>query len=99
MEEKGNRALLKREIKSVVWDKLVELKIFALPIILPPTQPDVSSQVPGGDPESPLGTGGSAGTEVKDETPPATLPRFEAFSPSSFGSRADARLKVRLARL
>ena len=33
------------------------------------------------------------------EKPPSTLPRFEPFSPEFCGSSADARLKVRLARL
>ncbi|KAJ8353551.1 hypothetical protein SKAU_G00211180 [Synaphobranchus kaupii] len=59
----------------------------------------MSSLVPEEDPKPPLGAGGSAGTEVKEGNPPTTLPRFEAFSPSSSGSRTDARLKVRLARL
>ncbi|KAJ8361361.1 hypothetical protein SKAU_G00178860 [Synaphobranchus kaupii] len=59
----------------------------------------MSSLVPEEDPKPPLGAGGSAGTEVKEGNPPTTLPRFEAFSPSSSGSWTDARLKVRLARL
>ena len=36
---------------------------------------------------------------MKEENPPATLPRFEAFSQSSSGLRKDAQLKVHLARL
>ena len=97
-------ALWKREIKSQVRDRLVELKMSASPIaVCPPVQPDVSLTVPVASPESPQGAGGSVGVDVKEEipptTPPPTLPRFEPYSPSSSGSGSDARLKVRLARL
>ena len=56
----------KREIKSRVRDRLVELKMIASPIaVCPPVQPDVSLTVPVASPESPQGAGGSVGVDVK----------------------------------
>lgn len=39
------------------------------------------------------------GAQVEPEAPPATLPRFEPFSPENRGSSTDAKLKVHLLRL
>ncbi|KAI3357900.1 hypothetical protein L3Q82_016288, partial [Scortum barcoo] len=39
------------------------------------------------------------GDVADHEVPPATLPRFEPFSPESRGSSVDVKLKIRLARL
>ncbi|KAI3376796.1 hypothetical protein L3Q82_000077 [Scortum barcoo] len=39
------------------------------------------------------------GDVADHEVPPATLPRFEPFSPESHGSSVDVKLKIRLARL
>ena len=64
--------------------------------VLPPSRPESPfAHSPGEEPKSPVGVGISD----RKEKPPATLLRFEAFTPSSSGSMVDARLKVRLARL
>ncbi|KAJ8359023.1 hypothetical protein SKAU_G00155480 [Synaphobranchus kaupii] len=91
--------ILKKEIKSLAWDKLVAEKVFVLPIILPSSPSEELSNVSIAKAESLGKTEGSAGAEAKDEKPPFTLPRYEAVSPSSSGSMSDARLKFCLARL
>ena len=81
-----SRSLTKKEIKTAVWERLITIKVFR------PQSPVPSL---GDEPKSPVGAGISKGKAKA----PATLPRFEAFTPSSSGSLGDARLKVRLARL
>ena len=81
-----SRSLTKKEIKTAVWERLITIKVFR------PQSPVPSL---GDEPKSPVGAGISEGKAKA----PATLPRFEAFTPSSSGSLGDARLKVRLARL
>lgn len=86
---------LKRDIKDKVLEQLVELKVLAVP---------VGEDLPGaGAGASPVGSKGTpatpSGEKFEPEVPPATLPRFEPFSPELHVSSGDARLKVRLARL
>ncbi|KAJ8342043.1 hypothetical protein SKAU_G00319710 [Synaphobranchus kaupii] len=79
---------LKKEIRSVVWDTLVELGIF----VLPDVQPELE-QGGAASSETPL-------IEEKKERPqPVTLPRFESLLPASSESVVGARLKMCLARL
>ncbi|KAJ8339679.1 hypothetical protein SKAU_G00343120 [Synaphobranchus kaupii] len=95
MERKSSRVgaicalqSLKKKIRSVVWDRLVELGIF----VLPDVQPELE-QGGAASSETPL-------IEEKEERPqPVTLPRFESLSPASSESVVGARLKIRLARL
>ncbi|KAJ8337091.1 hypothetical protein SKAU_G00383110 [Synaphobranchus kaupii] len=79
---------LKKEIRSVVWDRLVELGIF----VLPDVQPELE-QGGAASSESPL-------IEEKEERPqPVTLSRFESLSPALYESVVGARLKICLANL
>ena len=57
----------------------------------------VSSVLDGKEEQAVLTT--PPGKAAEHEAPPATLPRFDPFSPESHGSSVDARLKVCLARL
>lgn len=67
----------------MVWDRLVELGIFVLPAVQPKVEQHGAV---------------SPGLEKKEERPPpATLPRYEGFSPASSGSLVEARFKVHLA--
>ncbi|KAJ8375908.1 hypothetical protein SKAU_G00064880 [Synaphobranchus kaupii] len=79
---------LKKEIRSVVWDRLVELGIFVLPDVQPELEQGGAAAF-----ETPL-------IEEKEERPqPVNLPRFESLSPASSESVVGARLKICLARL
>ncbi|XP_016388304.1 uncharacterized protein LOC107724040 [Sinocyclocheilus rhinocerous] len=88
-----SRQQLKREIKSIVLKKLVELGV----LVLPEASEDgslASHACPEFEEEEQSGTAEVEGSEAK-----AVLPPFEPFSPASAGSGGDARLKVRLARM
>lgn len=89
---------LKKEIKNVVWDRLLELKVLVVP-----DSYSVS-----------VGAEGVSGPDVTDrenkrsellsetgaeEVVRSVLPPFDPFSPVSSGSKGDARLKVCIARL
>ncbi len=84
---------LKREIKNIVLQKLVELGVLVLPEVI--EDGSLASDI---RPE--LGEEEQSGTaEVEGSEAKAVLPPFEPFSPASAGSGVDARLKVRLARV
>ncbi|KAG8003798.1 hypothetical protein GBF38_007778, partial [Nibea albiflora] len=95
-----SNTLVKAELKVVLLDELVSRGFFSLP---------VSGDAQAGAAASP-GEGRPAGeaeqpvtpvvTEVKTSGRPVTIPHFVPFSVESTpGSKVDARLKVRLARL
>ncbi len=83
---------LKREIKNIVLQKLVELGVLVLPEVI--EDGSLASDI---RPE--LGEEQSGTAEVEGSEAKAVLPPFEPFSPASAGSGVDARLKVRLARV
>lgn len=85
---------LKRDIKSIIVQRLVELGVLVLPAGADEDSlsTDVHSNVSGDEEQG--GTAEVEGSETK-----AVLPPFEPFSPISVGSVGDAQLKVRLARV
>lgn len=97
---------IKKEIKNKVLEKLIELNVLTVPINPiqpmvegsldgdPSARPGVSS--PKDDEEERVALATPTGEVAECEAPPATLPRFEPFSPESRGSSRDIRLKVRL---
>ena len=97
---------VKKDIKNKLLEKLIEVNVLVVPSqpraegsfddVLS-AAPGVSSVLDGKEEQAVLATPPGKGAE--HEAPPATLPRFEPFSPESHGSSVDARLKVRLARL
>lgn len=102
-----SRSSVKKNVKQVLVRKLNELGILIGPGV---SMVDVSvCDVP-----APLGVSVSLSPDrsdelavpttpvegqTKPEDPPATLPRFEPFSPEAIGSSIDAKLRVRLLRL
>ncbi len=84
---------LKREIKNIVLQKLVELGVLAVPEVT--EDGSLASDI-----HSEFGEEVQSVTaEVEVSEPKAVLPPFEPLSPASVGSGVDARLKVRLARV
>ncbi|XP_067230426.1 uncharacterized protein [Chanodichthys erythropterus] len=85
---------LKRDIKSIIVQRLVELGVLVLPAGADEDSlsSDVHSNVSGDEEQG--GTAEVEGSETK-----AVLPPFEPFSPISVGSGGDAQLKVCLARV
>ena len=85
------KSILKKELKTLIIGKLVELGLIVLPVI----------------PESPVCAPGAAdyaaqreASEVSEQPKtPLTLPRYDPLSPVSTDSLGAAKLKVRLARL
>ena len=101
---------VKKDIQNKVLEKLIELQVLTDPVDsvqlgaeVPPET--ISAARPGASPvlDYKEGQQVAQATPLVDravyEAPPATLPRFEPFSPESHGSSGDAKLKVRLARL
>lgn len=91
------RQALKRDIKNVVWNRLVELKV-----LVGPVSEIEFAGAEGFSPNPDITDGDKARTELSEPmlgTERAGLPPFDPFSPFSSGSKGDARLKVRLARL
>ncbi|CAI5687993.1 unnamed protein product [Oreochromis niloticus] len=87
----------KKEIKGIILQRLVELKIFTGSDVCDGNVPSVEQGV------QPLKEDvGAMATppkiQVEPKVPP-TLPRFDPVSPDFSGSNGHARLKVRLARL
>lgn len=91
-------------------EKLIELKVLDVPVDLAQSRAEASpDSVPFAGPcassvlddkeEQQAAQATPLGNMADREAPPATLPRFEPFSPESRGSSMDARLKVRLVRL
>lgn len=92
------RQSLKKEIKNVVWNRLLELKILVgsesdsvLVGAEGISSPDVT------DREN-VRSEPFSGTGAEDVVR-TVLPPFDPFSPVSSGSKGDTRLKVRIARL
>lgn len=89
-----NKNALKKEIKSVVCNRLVELNVLVLP-----------ENATVGDSVEVDTFGRSENVSEEDLTPMVEaearegLPPFEPFSPMSVCSKEETRLKVRLARL
>ncbi len=88
----------KAEIRSVVYNRLVELDVLGLPAKdgAAVGSVEVSSASVGSENESEEELMPAAEVEADVR---AKLPPFEPFSPVSTGSKGDMRLKVRLARL
>lgn len=106
-----SRQLLKKELRDLIVNKLVELNLLSLP-----SQIQSSSALPTvAEPAAETESAGPSNLAERpqEQTPegdmkvvggiqtPVTLPRFDPLSASSgsVGSKVDARLKVRLARL
>ncbi|CAI5660942.1 unnamed protein product [Oreochromis niloticus] len=89
------------ELKAVLVSGLVEKGIVAFPVSASPLEHGVVTQPVPQVPAQAVGP--SVSTPVAQglpEDPPMTLPRFEPLSvESSVGSKQDAKLRVRLARL
>ncbi len=85
---------LKREIKSAVIQRLVELGFLVLPARVEEDSLGIGVQVPLIGEEEQSGVAAVEGSEAK-----ASLPPFETFTPTSQGSGGDARLKIRLAQI
>ncbi|XP_058254433.1 uncharacterized protein LOC131358974 [Hemibagrus wyckioides] len=82
------RQLVKKEIKRLILEKLVELHLLG-PSVDPEVVVGLSTPVEAVERESTLHL-----PKTK-----ATLPRFEPFSPQTSGSREGARVKVRVRRM
>lgn len=92
------RQALKREIKSVVWNRLVELNVLVGPV------PDVElGGAEGFSPDSDLADRDNVRSEVFEPVlgtgRRSGLSPFDPFSPGSSQSKEDTKLKVRLAHL
>ncbi len=85
---------LKREIKSAVIQRLVELGFLELPARVEEDSLGVGVQVPLIGEEEQSGVAAVEGSEAK-----ASLSPFEPFTPTSQGSGGDAQLKIRLAQI
>lgn len=94
---------LKKEIKNKVVEKLVELKVLRIPFhqVQTEAEDDVALAVSSDSDTKREGIiqATPLGGRLEGEGPPATLPRFDPFSPGSSRPSSEARLKVRLARL
>ncbi len=93
------RQALKKTIKGVILQKLVELDV----LVLPDADDGEAAQSAGDTrPSSPVASekalSEAAEVEVESDAK-AALPPFYPFSPPSVGSESDVRLKVRLARM
>lgn len=103
-----SKTILKRDLKALIIGKLVEMEVLVLPL-----PSGVEIPVFGGDTmreeagdhnleDEPwvaqMSATASGGASVRAKTP-RTLPRYDPLSPTSPGSRDQARLKVRIARL
>ena len=106
------KQVLKRDLKALVVGKLVELGLIKVPVqtgsavVEDGTLGEAAGSRPlEGDPPGNGGVEGASGEEDEREerpvTTPVTLPRYDPLSStlSSTGSKGEARLKVRLARL
>lgn len=94
-----SKQLLKRELKALIIDRLVEMEVIVLPEISESAvledgtlSEEVCDQKLGGEPHG-------APTPVREgqAKTPVTLPRYDPLSPTSSGSRDEARVKVRIA--
>nr|XP_033961533.1 uncharacterized protein LOC117463411 [Pseudochaenichthys georgianus] len=85
---------VKKEMREKILQKLEELKILEIPSMSTQPRAEVSIE---DDRERVLAT--PRVDKFSPQAPPATLPRFEAFSPGSLGASSDAKLKVCLVRL
>ncbi len=90
-----NKQSLKKEIKSVVFDRLVELNVLVLQEKLSVRH---SVEMDAFDRSEKAEEELAPTAEVEAEAS-AGLPPFEPFSPMSVSSKGETRLKVRLARL
>ncbi|KAL0196722.1 hypothetical protein M9458_005262, partial [Cirrhinus mrigala] len=93
-----NKQNLKREIRQVIYDRLVELGIFAVDSVTP------EELNPLGVTERPCGPewAGQNSDVAEGETevePKVVLPPFDPISPASTDSVGDGRLKLHLAKL
>lgn len=100
------RQALKKEIKHTVLQGLFELNVLLMSGDAVDEEADGETCSLGAELAQPStsgdeqGVGEQAAAEAEEESDAkASLPQFEPFSPVSTGSRGDARLKVRLARL
>ncbi|XP_043968384.1 uncharacterized protein LOC122828679 isoform X1 [Gambusia affinis] len=92
----------KAEIKNIVVQKLVEIKVLGDPSKMDVDVCDVPSVDLGRPPSKDEGVAVLATPPrglAEPQAPPATLPRFDPVSPELSGSGGNVRLKVRLARL
>lgn len=106
-----SKQLVKKELRDLIVNKLVELNLLTLPSEISVSSALPTDAVPAAESES-AGPSNIA-KKPQELTPevdmevvggiatPVTLPRFDplSVSPGSVGSKVDARLKVRLARL
>lgn len=90
---------VKREIKNKVLEKLLELNVFSTPLSLDDDPSAEGVLSPKDDKVEPVTLTTSSAGMAEGGAAPATLPRFEPFSPESHGSSLDAKLKIRLAHL
>lgn len=96
--------VVKKDIKNKLLERLIELKVLDVPVNAAQPWAEVSSEpcvsvLESKEEQATLATP-PEGVDVDEcEAHPATLPRFEPFTPEAYGSSAGARLKVRLARL
>lgn len=90
---------VKKDIKRKVVETLRELNVLSVPVslVVEPSAEGVLSPEDGQ--VEPVIVTTPPADIAQGRGAPATLPRFEPFSPESHGSGVDAKLKVRLARL
>lgn len=94
---------VKKEIKNKVLERLVELKVFTVPVRPAQPKPEVAlddvcaSSVVDNQDKRPHYT--PLGDVVGHKAPPATLPCFKPLSSELRGFTVDAKLKVHLAHL
>lgn len=95
------KPILKRDLKTLVLVKLVELGLIDLPVL--PESPEGVPGSTGVASPKPMITTHAAGEEASGRSgrpaTPYTSPRFDHLSSGSGGPLAEARLKVRQARL
>ncbi|XP_043962798.1 uncharacterized protein LOC122825436 isoform X2 [Gambusia affinis] len=92
----------KAEIKNIVVQKLVEIKVLGDPSKMDVDVCDVPSvdlELPPSKDEGVAVMATPPRGLAEPQAPPATLPRFDPVSPELSGSGGNVRLKVRLARL
>ena len=98
------RNVVKEELKAQVNDQLVKRGVLKLPVESELAVSDGTMAHMGftqeleGESQAAGALGGQDEEGAQRETP-GTLPRFDALSTASDGSRDEARLKVRIARL
>ncbi|XP_076608401.1 LOW QUALITY PROTEIN: uncharacterized protein LOC143333911 [Chaetodon auriga] len=102
-----SKSMLKRDLKALIIGKLVDMEVLVLPVqsddmhVLgdgTPSEGVEAHKVEDEPQAAQVAATSSGGAGVQTKTP-HTLPRFDPHSPGSTGSRDEARLKVRMARL